>query len=57
VQTEQLYGPKGSPVLAAKEDMYQPELNEHCVSQMFKTTLVTAFDNSYCTSIEEDDRF
>jgi hypothetical protein len=58
VRTEQLCGPKGSPVLADGEDIYQPELSEHCVSQMFnKRTLVTASDNSYGTSSEEDNRF
>jgi hypothetical protein len=47
--------PKGSLPLADEGDIYQPEINEQCVSQMFnKKTLVTSFDNSYGTTIEED---
>jgi hypothetical protein len=46
---------KGVFPLADEEDVYQPELNDQCISQMFnKKTLVTASDNSYGLSIEED---
>jgi hypothetical protein len=47
--------PKGRLPLADEEHIYQPQLNNQCVCQMFnKRALITASDNSYGTSIEED---